>query len=405
MKSIENIKNEFPILSQSKQGTKLVYLDSAASAQKPASVIDGMSQFTQTSYANVHRGLYHLSQQATYEFEKARGKVSLFLHAKSPKEIIFTRSLTEGINLLAQSFVKPKLKAGDEVLVSGMEHHSNLVPWQMICAETRAKLKIIPVLNNGELDMKVFPTLLSNKTKAVAVTHVSNVLGTINPIAQITKLAHEKNIPVIVDGAQAAPHIPVNVQELGCDFYLVTGHKLYGPTGIGAMFGKWDLLSQMKPYQGGGEMVEEVQYETSTYKEPPARFEAGTPNIIGAVGLGLAVEFMQAIGMEQIAKHEHELLQYALPKMKKIPGIRILGEAANRIGLIAFVLEGFHPHDVAAILDQEAIAVRVGHHCAQPLHRQFGLQGSIRMCFGMYNNKSDVDRLIAGIEKAQRMLG
>lgn len=405
MRTLENIKSEFPILTKSSQGSKLVYLDSAASAQKPSCVIDGMTKFTETSYANVHRGLYNLSQQATYEFEKSRGKISLFLHAKNPKEIVFVRSLTEGINLLAQSFVKPRLSLGDEVIVSGMEHHSNLVPWQMICAEAGAKLKIIPVLDNGELDMDAYASLLSVKTKVVAVTHVSNVLGTINPIKEIVKLAHEKNVPVIVDGAQAAPHIPVNVQDLDCDFYLITGHKLYGPTGTGILYGKWESLNQMKPYHGGGEMVEEVHYESSTYKEPPARFEAGTPNIIGAYGLGLAAEFVQSIGMEAIAAHEQELLKYALPKMKAIPGIRILGDAKNRIGLIAFVLEGFHPHDVAAILDQEAIAVRVGHHCAQPLHRQFGLQGSIRMCFGMYNTREDVDRLISGIQKAQRMLG
>ena len=405
MRNIDTIKSEFPILSKGAQGTKLVYLDSGASAQKPSCVIDGMTKFTETSYANVHRGLYHLSQQATYEFEKARGKVSLFLHVKNPKEIIFTRSLTEGINLLAQSFVRPRLSLGDEVIVSGMEHHSNLVPWQMVCAEAGAKLKIIPVLPNGELDMDVYASLLSVRTKVVSIVHVSNVLGTINPIKEMVKLAHDKNIPVIVDGAQAVPHIPVDVQDLDCDFYLFTGHKLYGPTGTGAIYGKWEHLNQMRPYHGGGEMVEEVHYESSSYKEPPARFEAGTPNIIGAYGLGLAVEFVQSIGMQKIAEHEHALLNYAMEKMKKIPGIRILGEAKNRIGLIAFVLDGFHPHDVAAILDQEAIAVRVGHHCAQPLHRQFGLQGSIRMCFGVYNTKEDVDRLVSGIEKAQRMLG
>ena len=405
MRSIENIKTEFPILSQSSQGTKLVYLDSAASAQKPKCVIDGMSKFTETSYANVHRGLYHLSQQATYEFEKARGKVSLFLHAKSPKEIVFTRSLTEGINLLAQAFAKPMLKAGDEILVSGMEHHSNFVPWQMLCEETGAKLKIIPVLPNGEMDMNVYPTLLSDRTKVVAVAHVSNVLGTINPIQKITQLAHEKNIPVIVDGAQAAPHIPVNVQELDCDFYLITCHKLYGPTGTGAIFGKQNLWEKMKPYQGGGEMVEEVTYEKSTFKEPPARFEAGTPNIIGAVGLGYAIEFIQSIGMEQIQSHEKELFAYAHEKMSNLPGIKFIGDAKEKIGLISFVMEGFHPHDVAAILDQEAIAVRVGHHCAQPLHNLFGVTGSIRLCFGVYNTREDVDRFIAGLDKARRMLG
>lgn len=404
MRVIDNIKSEFPILSQSKQGTALVYLDSAASAQKPKCVIDGMSKFTETSYANVHRGLYHLSQQSTYEYEKARGRVSLFLHAKNPKEIVFTRSLTEGINLLAQSFVKPMLTSGDEVLVSGMEHHSNLVPWQMICEEAGAKLKIIPVLPNGSLDMNAYASLLTNRTKVVSVTHVSNVLGTINPIKEITKLAHEKNIPVIVDGAQAAPHIPVNVQDLDCDFYLITGHKLYGPTGTGAIYGKFNRWENMKPYHGGGEMVEEVSYETSTFKEPPARFEAGTPNIIGAIGLGYAIEFVQSIGMEQIASHEKELFEYARKKMNTIAGIRFIGDANDKIGLISFVIDKFHPADIAAILDQQAIAVRVGHHCAQPLHKQFGVTGSIRICFGVYNTREDVDRFMEGIEKAMGML-
>lgn len=405
MRSIDNIKTEFPILNLVQNGKTIAYLDSGASAQKPKCVIDGMTKFTETSYANVHRGLYHLSQQATYEFERSRGKISLFLHAKNPKEIVLTRGLTEGINLIAQSFVKPRLKTGDEILISGMEHHSNLVPWQLIAEETGATVKVIPVLPNGELDMNALPSLLTTKTKALAITHVSNVLGTINPIQEITQMAHEKNIPVIVDGAQAAPHIPVDVQKLNCDFYLITGHKLYGPTGTGAIYGKMNHWESMKPYHGGGEMVEDVSFEKTTFKEPPARFEAGTPNIVGAVGLGYAIDFIQTVGMEQIQKHEHELLEYAKDKMKKIRGIRFVGEANNKIGLISFVLEGFHPHDIAAILDQEAIAVRVGHHCAQPLHKQFGITASIRMCFGMYNTREDVDRLISGIEKAQRMLG
>jgi cysteine desulfurase/selenocysteine lyase len=405
MRSIENIKTEFPILSQIQNGKTIAYLDSGASAQKPKCVIDGTTKFTETSYANVHRGVYHLSQQATYEFERSRGKISLFLNAKNPKEIVLTRGLTEGINLIAQSFVKPLLKSGDEILISAMEHHSNLVPWQLIAQEVGASVKVIPVLDNGELDMDALPKLLTDKTRALAITHVSNVLGTINPIQEITQLAHEKNIPVIVDGAQAAPHIPVDVQKLDCDFYLITGHKLYGPTGTGAIFGKMKHWESMKPYHGGGEMVEEVGFDKTTFKEPPARFEAGTPNIVGSIGLGYALDFIQSIGMELIRKHEQELFQYASEKMKKIPGIHFIGEAKNKIGLIAFVLDGFHPHDVAAILDQEAVAVRVGHHCAQPLHKQFGITASIRMCFGMYNTREDVDRLVSGIEKAQRMLG
>jgi len=404
MRSIENIKNEFPILSQSKHGDQLVYLDSAASAQKPKCVIDGMSKIMETSYANVHRGLYHLSQQATYEYEKARGRIFLFLHAKNPKEIVFTRSLTEGINLLAQSFVKPMLGKGDEVIVSGMEHHSNLVPWQMICEEVGAKLNIIPVLSNGELDMQVFSSLLNNRTKVISIAHVSNVLGTINPIKEITSMAHEKGIAVIVDGAQAAPHIPVNVQDLDCDFYLITGHKLYGPTGTGAIYGKFAHWEKMKPYHGGGEMVEDVTYEKSTYKEPPARFEAGTPNIVGAIGLGYAVEFVESVGMEKIQSHEQELFEYAHKKMSCIPGIRFIGDAKQKIGLISFVIDQFHPADIAAILDQQGIAIRVGHHCAQPLHKQFGITGSMRLCFGVYNTKSDVDRLMEGLSKAMGML-
>jgi cysteine desulfurase/selenocysteine lyase len=403
--NVDQLKKEFPILDQKIQGKSLVYLDSGASAQKPRVVIDGMTKFTETSYANVHRGIYHLSQQATYEFEKSRGKISLFINAKNPKEIVFVRSVTEGINLLVHSFAKNRVKSGDEVLVSGMEHHSNLVPWQLLCKEVGATLKIIPVLENGELDMSAFTSMLNSKVKVISVTHVSNVLGTINPIQEICKLAHGFNIPVIVDGAQAVPHLKVDVQKLDCDFYAFTGHKLYGPTGTGAVYGKWNLLNEMIPYQGGGEMVEEVSWTSSTYKEPPARFEAGTPNIVGAIGLGYAIDFVQSIGMEHIQKHEHELYEYAFDQLKKFPEIRILGTAKEKIGLIAFVMDGFHPQDVATILDQEGIAIRVGHHCAQPLHRQFGLQGTMRVCFGIYNTKSDVDRLIAGIEKAKRMLG
>lgn len=402
MKNMEQIRDHFPIL-QLDHG-KLVYLDSAASAQKPKEVIQAMDIFSTTSYANVHRGIYDLSQRSTTEFEKAREKIAAFLKVPDTKEIVFTRSLTEGINLLAQSFVKPQLTSGDQVLISAMEHHSNMVPWQMICQETGAELKFVPVLENGELDMKAFSSMLNVNVKVVSITHVSNVLGTINPIQKIAKLAHERNIPVIVDGAQAAPHIPVNVKELDCDFYLFTGHKLYGPTGTGVIYGKWNLWLGMKPYHGGGEMVEEVTLESSTYKLPPARFEAGTPNIIGTVGLGYAVDFVESIGFDQIVKHEQELLQYALQKLQAITGIKIYGEAKNRIGLISFLIEGFHPHDIAAILDQESIAVRVGHHCAQPLHKQFGIQGTIRVCFGMYNTKKDVDRLVAGIQKAISLL-
>lgn len=404
MRLIENIKNEFPILSQSKHGDQLVYLDSAASTQKPKQVIDGISRFMETSYANVHRGLYHLSQQSTYEFERARGKISLFLHAKNPKEIVFTRSLTEGINLLANVFAKPKLQAGDEVLISGMEHHSNLIPWQMVCEETKAILKIIPILDNGELDMKAYASLLNQKTKVVSVTHVSNVLGTINPIQEMVRLAHDQNIPVIVDGAQSASHLAVNVQDLDCDFYLITGHKLYGPTGTGAIYGKYTHWEKMKPYHGGGEMVEEVTYEKSTYKEPPARFEAGTPNIVGSIGLGYAIDFIQSVGMDNVMAHEKKVFEYANKKIKSIQGIRIIGDAKNKIGLISFVMEGFHPHDVASILDQQGIAVRVGHHCAQPLHQRFHVTGTIRFCLGMYNTEKDIDRLIEGLEKAQKML-
>ena len=403
MRNIDSIRSHFPVLVD---GAKpVVYLDSAASAQKPVDVIREMDEFALHSYANVHRGLYDLSQRATTEFENAREKIAKFIGAPETKEIVFVRSFTEGTNLLAQTFVKPKLQKGDEILISAMEHHSNLIPWQMVCKEVGATLKVASVLPNGELDLKSFESLLNDRTKAVAITHVSNVLGTINPIQQMTKIAHSKNIPVIVDGAQAVPHIPVNVAELDCDFYVFTGHKLYGPTGTGAVFGKWKHWITMNPYHGGGEMVEEVTFQSSTYKEPPARFEAGTPNIIGAVGLGYAIDFVDSIGMEQIRDHEKILLTYALEKLKQVKGLRLIGEAKNRIGLIAFVIEGFHPHDISSILDQEGIAVRVGHHCAQPLHKLFGVLGSIRICFGMYNNKADVDRLIAGIEKAKSMLG
>lgn len=403
IRNINHIREQFPVLVEGKN--PVIYLDSANSAQKPLDVIKAMDEFTLRSYANVHRGTYDLSQRATIAFEKVREKMAEFLHVSNPQEIVYTRGLTEGVNLLAQSFVKPRLKSGDEILVSEMEHHSNLVPWQILCEEVGGKLTVIPVLENGELDMVTFPKLLTEKVKAIAVTHVSNVLGTINPIREISQIAHAKNIPVIVDGAQAAPHTKVDIQELGCDFYGITGHKLYGPTGTGALYGKMELWKQMKPYHGGGEMVDQVSFEKTTFKDPPARFEAGTPNIIGTVGLGFAIDFIQSIGMDQIEKHEHELLSYALPKLQAIQGIRILGNAKKRIGVIAFVVDGFHPLDISSILDQEGIAVRVGHHCAQPLHKRFGIQGSIRICFGMYNQKSDVDRLIVGIEKAKSLLG
>ena len=399
------IRKDFPLLEREMNGKPIVFLDSAASSQKPRYVIDAMDSYYKNLHANVHRGVYQLSQEATDAFEKSRKLVQGFINATSDKECIFVRGTTEGINLVANCYGRKFLKAGDEVLISTMEHHSNIVPWQMICEEKGAHLKVVPISEEGEMIMSEFDKLLTDKTKIVSINHISNALGTINPIREVIAKAHAKNIPVLIDGAQAIPHLKVDVQELDVDFYTFSGHKMCGPTGIGILYGKEKWLNAMPPYHGGGEMIETVTFEKTTYNTLPHKFEAGTPDIAGVVGLGAAVEYMESIGHEAIVEHEHDLLVYGTSELKKIDGIRIVGEAKEKASVISFLLEGAHPYDVGTILDKLGIAVRTGHHCTQPLMARYGIPGTVRASFAFYNNKEDIDKLVEGVKRAARMLG
>jgi cysteine desulfurase/selenocysteine lyase len=385
---VERIRKDFPILSRSMRGRPLVFLDSAASAQKPQAVLDAIADFYSNHYANIHRGLYELSETATQLHEQARAKVQALLHAAQSREIVFTRNATEAINLVAQSFVRDQIGPGDEVLITCMEHHANIVPWQMICEEKGARLRVAPISDAGELLEDELETLIGPRTRLVAVAHVSNVLGTVNPV-----------VPVLVDGAQAVPRLAVDVQELGCDFYVFSGHKLYGPTGIGALYARADLLEAMPPYQGGGEMISSVSFEKTTYNEIPYKFEAGAPDIAGAIGLAAAIDYVEAIGLDRIAAHEHALLAYGTKLLSAIPEVRLIGTAREKTGVLSFVVEGIHPHDVGTILDGEGIAIRAGHHCAQPLMDRLGLPATARASLGLYNDLSDLDRLAEGIRK------
>lgn len=401
---VEAIRQEFPALDQQVHGRPLVYLDSAATTQKPRAVIDAITRYYERDNANVHRGAHALGQRATEAFEHARQLVRDHLGAADTREIIFTRGTTEAINLVAQSYGRSKLRAGDEILVSNMEHHSNIVPWQMLCEQTGATLRVIPVNDRGELKIDEFEAMLSERTRIVAVMHVSNVLGTINPIRRIAELAHAAGAVVVVDGAQAMPHVSVNVRDLGADFYAVSAHKMYGPTGIGALYGRHELLESMPPWQGGGEMITSVSFEGTTYNVPPHRFEAGTPNIAGAVGFGAAAEFLARVGLDRIAAHERALLEYGMARLEEIPGLRMIGQAAEKAAAMAFVIDDMHPYDVAPILDHEGIAVRDGHHCAQPLMERFGVKATLRASLGMYSTKRDIDALIEALRKARTML-
>lgn len=398
-----NLRQQFPALTLKINGKPLVFLDNGASTQKPAVVIDGMSTFYRESYANVHRGAYTLSEKATNAFEKARVKVQKFINAKNSKEIIFTKGTTDGINLVAATFGRHNVKEGDEILISAMEHHSNIVPWQMLCEEKKANLKIIPMSTHGVLLLDEYEKLLSSKTKLVAITQVSNALGTINPIKEMIQSAHKKNIPVLIDGAQALPHMKVDVQDLDCDFYVFSGHKIYGPTGIGILYGKEKILDAMPPYQGGGDMIRSVTFEKTTYNHLPYKFEAGTPAIVEAYGLGLALDYVSEIGLDKIAEHERQLLLYATEKISKIPEVKIYGTAQEKSGILSFTIEGVHPHDTATILDNEGIAIRAGHHCAQPVMDFFNIPATARASFGLYNTMDDVDILISGIRKVITM--
>lgn len=398
-----NYKKDFPILNQQIHGKPLVFLDSAASSQKPQVVIDALTHYYQFDHANVHRGVYELSARATKYFEETRHKIKNFIHAEHAHEVIFVRGTTEGINLVANSFGRAFVKADDEIIISQMEHHSNIVPWQMLCEQAGAKLKVVPVFDNGELDLEAFQQLFSSRTKLVAVTHASNLLGTINPIKNITQIAHAHNVPVLVDGAQAVPHMPVNVQELDCDFYVFSSHKAYGPTGVGVLYGKEKWLNAMPPFLGGGDMIERVSFEKTTYNKLPYKFEAGTPNIADVIALGAAIDYLQSIGMENIFQHEQALLNYAVPRLAEISGLRIIGTANQKVGVISFVFDDIHPHDIGTILDYEGIAVRAGHHCAMPLIERFNIPACARASFGIYNDEQDIDALVKGLYSVKRM--
>ena len=396
----EKIREDFPILWTKVHGKPLVYLDNAATTQKPQAVLDTLMRYYTEENSNVHRGVHFLSQVATQSYESGRTRVRQFLNASHDREIIFTRGATEGINLVAQSYGRKHLRAGDEVIVSAMEHHSNIVPWQMICEEKRASLKVIPMNDAGELLMDEYERLLSDRTKIVAVAHVSNVLGTINPISDIIGLAHRRGIPVLVDGAQAIPHMPVDVRALDCDFYVFSGHKLFGPTGIGVLYGKAELLESMPPYQGGGDMISAVSFEKTVYNALPHKFEAGTPNIAGTIGLAAAIEYVEKIGMQQIAAYESELLDYGTELLAAIPGLRMLGTAKEKAGVFSFLLDGIHAHDVGTILDLEGVAIRAGHHCAMPVMKRFGVPAAARASLAFYNTRADLDALAKAIHKA-----
>jgi cysteine desulfurase/selenocysteine lyase len=400
---VRSIRADFPILRQQVHGRPLVYLDNAATSQKPQVVIDAIARYYERDNANIHRGIHFLSEHATEEYEAARRSIQAFLNAQDAIEIIFVRGTTEAINLVAQTYGRTHVGAGDEVLITAMEHHSDIVPWQILCEEKGASLKVAPFNDSGELLLDEFAKLLGPRTKIVAVAHVSNALGTVNPVRRIIELAHQQNIPVLVDGAQAVPHFHVDVQALDCDFYAFSGHKVYGPTGIGVLYGKSALLDAMPPYQGGGDMISSVTFEKTIYNKLPYKFEAGTPHIAGAVGLGASVTYMNGLGMEDIAAHEHCLLAYATEAVSAIPAVRLIGTAKEKAAVLSFTLDDIHPHDIGTILDQEGIAIRTGHHCAQPVMQRFGIPATARASFALYNTREEIDALVEGIRKVQKV--
>ncbi len=402
---VRKVRKDFPALELLIRGKPLVYLDNGASTQKPSAVLEAMDDFYRSRYANVHRGVYELSEKATQSFEETRDKVKNFIHAGDRKEIIFVRGTTEGINLVAHSFARPRLQEGDEVLITAMEHHANIVPWQMICAEKKARLRVVPMDATGTLMVDHLDSYLTDKTRILCVAHVSNALGTINPLETIIHKAHRMGIPVLVDGAQAVPHLLVDMQELGCDFYVFSSHKMYGPTGIGIVYGKKELLEAMSPYQGGGDMISSVTFEKTTYNDLPYKFEAGTPAIAEAIGLGAAIDYLQAIGMESINSFENELLAHAREELNKIPKLKLIGEAFCRSSIFSFTIDGIHPHDIASILDREGIAVRAGHHCAQPVMDFFKIPATVRASLSFYNTREEIDALVRGIYKVLDIFG
>jgi cysteine desulfurase/selenocysteine lyase len=402
---VERLRAQFPILSRPVHGKPLVYLDNANTTQKPRVVIDRERQYYEEENANIHRGTHWLSEKATEAYEGGRAKLARFLGAASPREIVFTRGTTEAINLVASSFSQAYLRAGDEILITGLEHHSNIVPWQLACERTGAKLVVVPITDEGEVPVDEFERRLTPRTKLAAVSHVSNALGTINPVKQFIAIAHERNVPVLVDGAQAAPHLPIDVVDLGCDFYAVSAHKMYGPTGIGALYGREEWLEKLPPYQGGGDMISSVTFEKTTYNELPWKFEAGTANIAGGIVFGVAVDWLSGVGLPAVAAHEHDLLVHGTERLSAIPGLTIIGRAREKAGVISFTLENVHPHDIGTILDREGIAIRTGQHCAQPVMDRFGIPATARASFGLYNTRAEVDALAAGLAKVSEMFG
>ena len=402
---VASIRRDFPVLERTVHGLPLSYLDNAASSQRPRAVIDAMSRYYETSHANVHRGVHTLSQEATDLFEGAREKVRRFINAKSTTEIIFVRGTTEAINLVAQSYGRPTLGPGDEILISWLEHHANIVPWQMLCQQTGATLKVAPITQSGEVDFDAFVSLLSPRTKLVALAHVSNALGTVIPVHRFIAAARARGVPVLLDGAQAVPHMTVDVQALDCDFYAFSGHKMCGPTGIGVLYGRESLLSTMPPWQGGGDMILAVSFEKTVYNGLPYKFEAGTPDIAGAIGLGAAIDYLETLGMERIAAAEQALLVYANAQLATVPGLRFIGTAPEKAAVVSFTIDRVHPHDLGTILDHEGVAIRTGHHCAMPVMDFFGLPATARASFAFYNTRAEIDRLVAALHTAREMLG
>jgi cysteine desulfurase/selenocysteine lyase len=402
---VQRIRADFPILRRQVHGRPLVYLDNAATTQKPQAVLDALTRYYTEQNANVHRGVHLLSEIATQAYDGARAKVRRFFNAASDREIIFTRNATESINLVAQAFARPKLQAGDEVLISAMEHHSNIVPWQLVCAERGAHLRVAPIDDRGELILEEFERRLGDRTRLVAITHMSNALGTVNPVADIIRLAHARGVPVLIDGSQAAYHMPVDVQALGADFYAATGHKLYGPTGIGVLYGRAALLEAMPPFLGGGDMIASVTFEKSTWNVLPYKFEAGTPHIEGAIGLGTAIDYLQAVGLEAASAHEQALLAYGTEMLESIPGVRMIGTARRKASILSFVMENVHPHDIGTIVDREGVAIRTGHHCAQPVMERFGVPATARASLAMYNTREDLDALGGALRKVHEVFG
>ena len=399
----EAVRRDFPILGRAVRDRRLVYLDSAATTQKPRSVIDAVTRYYAEDNSNIHRGVHLLSQRATFAYERARGRIGQFIGAGDSSEIVFVRGTTEGINLVAHSFLRPRLQPGDEIIISHLEHHSNIVPWQLLCEEKGAALRVVPISDEGEFLVEQYEKLLTDRTRIV--THVSNVLGTVTPLGDIISLAHGRGVPVLVDGAQGAPHLPVDVGALDCDFYTFSGHKLFGPTGVGILYGKKSHLEAMPPYEGGGSMIRSVSFEKTTYADPPARFEAGTPNIAGAVGLEAAIDYLNSLGLAGIAAHEDALLGYATERLLEIPGLQLMGTAREKVGALSFAMDNAHPHDIGTILDMEGVAIRAGHHCAQPLMARYRVPAMARASLAFYNTREDVDALVMGLRKVTEVLG